>query len=205
MAQRRIEIKKILATTQGRAYAVVGVTIFLIVLMFFLAIRPAFLSITNQNTQNDEKREYLEELTDKENTLKALAKQEIELHSQIDLMNEYLPDKRNDEYFAANIAAIADLYGVDVLVINFNKNEVITDAELIQYTQMLSVPFRISVKGNLADLQLFLGHLENFPAPVRVEGMAYSDKEQEIFVEGTGVKAFTLDIDAVYYFWRFGV
>jgi Tfp pilus assembly protein PilO len=195
---RRINVRKVLATTQGQTYAVAGATIFIVILMVFLAIRPAFLSISDQNAKNDVKRAYLDQLTEFENNLKILAQQKSDMQAQIDELNMVVPDKRNDEFVAANVNAIVQKYQVQLRILTFEKSVETKDPKLAGYPSLLAVPMRLSVSGSLSNLQLFLAELETFPLPISVSAIGYSGTDIQAI---DPLKQIDLDIDAQYYYF----
>ncbi len=195
---RRINVRKVLATTQGQTYAVAGATIFIVILMIFLAIRPAFLSISDQNAKNDVKRAYLEQLIQFENSLKTLSQQKSDMQKEINELNLVMPDKRNDELVTANINAIVQKYQISLRILTFEKSIQSKDPKLAAYTNLLAVPVRISVSGTLQNLQLFLAEMETFPLPISMTAIGYSGSD----IQSTDpLKQIDLDIDAQYFYF----
>lgn len=190
---------KVLATPQGKTYAVLLITLFVAVLMFFLAIRPAFLSITDQNKLNDEKRTYLKQLTDKENALKQLAAQEARYSEEIALLEQFLPDGRNDELVIANISRMAEASGCSVETVSLGPSKLPTKPDIIHITNLLSVEGSIVTKCSLSSMQQLLGSIESFPIPIEVRSIGYSESKVQ---ESLGGKDYDLNMNITYYFWN---
>lgn len=202
MAQRGLSLKTITATTQGKTYTIALVTFFIVILMFFLAIRPAFLSVTDQNAKNEEKRAYLLELTDRENALKQLARQEADNSFKIDVLNQIMPDKRNDEFVVANLSAISDRYNCSLQNVIFQTETLPKVEAAAVYANLFEVPFQITLRCEPQNLQLVIDHLEHFPLPIIMTSITYTNKEAELEEEAqTGL--YTMNILANYYFWKF--
>jgi len=194
---RGITVKKILATTQGRTYAIAGVTIFIVVLMFFLAIRPAFLSISDQNVQNDIKREYLGRLTEYENNLKVLAEQETKYQDKITSLDSYISSKRNDEMVTANLYAMAEKYNCQITVLGFDTNTPPLIPELLEFTNLQRVNINLNIKGSLDNVSQFLGQFENFPVALRITSFSYGGEE----ANPLETEDISFSIQSEYYFW----
>lgn len=196
--QRSGGFRKVLATTQGKTYTVVIVTFFMMVLMFFLAVRPAFLSITDQNEQNQEKREYLEELTAKENALKTLALQESQYQAEIDNLNIFIPHGRNDELVTVNLAELSDLYGCTLAGVNFSPDSLVEDDDLFAHLNLVAVPMDFTTVCPTANQQLMLGGVEGLPLPVRIEDISYAESKEQIEGEET---LYEMSVNGTYYYW----
>lgn len=201
------KVKRILETTRGKTYTVALVTIVTVVLMFAVAIVPAYISVTNQLVENEEKREYIAELQTKEDNLRALTNQEEQYRDQIDLLNTYYPDKEGDEFIMSNVAAIAEKYNAQFVSGNFNRNRRLQDldTELQNYASLRLVPFTATFNGSLSDLQLVIAHLESFPSLIKLESITYGTLEEEGGDEDEEVVDFenTMSVEAIYYHWDY--
>lgn len=171
----------------------------MLVLMFFLAVRPAFLSITDQNEQNQQKREYLEQLTTKENALKQLALQESQYEDEIDSLNELIPQGRNDELVTANLAEMADQYGCVLSQVHFNPDGITEDEDLFIHLNITEVAMDFTTVCPVPNQQLMLGGVEGLPIPIRMEDITLSESKDQ--VEGQE-KLFEMTVNGTYYYWN---
>jgi len=195
---RTTRVRKIMGTPQGKTYTIVLGTFFMLVLMFFLAVRPAFLSITNQNEQNEEKREYIEELTDKENALKQLALQESQYQEEIESLNTFIPRGRNDELLTANLSALADQYNCTLSGVNFNPDALVEDDDLFVHLNLVAVPMDFTTVCPTANQQLMLGGAEALPIPIRIDDISFAESKEQIEGEET---LYELSVNGTYYYW----
>lgn len=202
---RQNRIRRVMATTQGKTYTVAIATFLLVFGMFFLAIRPAFLSITNQNAQNDIKRAYLTGLTEKETILKQLAQQEAELTSEIAYFEELYKIRQDDEFMLANIASIAKNYQCQLISVNFQKRQPSKDPQIAATGLAIELPITINATGSIENLQQFLSHLESFPRAIRIASLTFSTKKTNDSAVENPVSladSFDLVIEANYYFFQ---
>ena len=180
------------------------VTLVTIVLMIALAISPAYLSITNQLKNNEAKKAYLNQLTQKEDNLRILAAQELEYEQEINLINSYFTDKQNDEFILANIAALAELYDVKLVAVTFDDDSLgLPDSLLISVPNIIRTQTTITANGQLENLQLFLASIESFPATITINGLTYGLDEDVEDDEFYLDYPYRLVISAEYFYWGF--
>ena len=100
-------LKQILETTRGSTLGMGGITIFIVVLMIFFAVLPAYRSITDQLKNNEAKNTYLVALQQKKTILDKLALSYKENLDSINYFDLYNNSNLNTETFVANMDAIA--------------------------------------------------------------------------------------------------
>jgi len=198
-------LQDVIQTTRGRTYTVLIVTIIVIVLMFAVAIAPAYLSITNQIKNNDEKRDYLSELEEKETNLRTLAEQELTYTDQIAKLNQYYADQENDEFILANLNSIADNYNVVLSSVSFNNSAKSLPLSALVFPNLTRVQIAIGIQGELANMQLFLAALESFPSTITINTINYGINEEESLSaeERESLPPYAMTLTAEYFFWAY--
>lgn len=197
------QIQKILDTTQGKTYTVILVTAVVIVLMVTFAIAPAYLSITDQFKENEEKRVYIAALDDKQEVLNTLAQQELDYTDQIQILEDLYPNQSDDEFVLANLDAMALHNRCRLMNVTYSRDiKNLPESGLAEFTGLARAPIHVELQGELADLQLFLTQLEQFPVSITINSLTYGltprNNSQEQLDEPL---PYTLSIEAEYFYW----
>jgi len=199
---RSVSLNLVLESTQGKTYAVIIVTVLVVVLLLFVAAVPAYLSITNQIVKNESKAKYLQDLQTKEGNLKTLSEQEKDFLNEIDLVNVYFKDKRNDEFMIANLEKLAEKSSLKMMGVNFEITKAPSIPELGAFGLFSAVPFSASFRGQIKDFEKIVEYLETFPSTLTINSISYS-KQEEGDGGFTADQVFVLAIQAEYYFWNY--
>jgi Tfp pilus assembly protein PilO len=194
-------LQELLKTTQGKTYTVIIVTIILIVLMFSVAIVPAYRSVTDQIAQNRVKSEYLEQLSKKEDILRILANQENQYRQEIDIINQIYQSRQNDEFVLANLNSLANQFNIRISSFGFSNKTLQNSsfAELDSFANLQRITINLSLEGDLQDFQYFLNSLESLPLVISVTNINYglnTSTERDIRYR------YIMNLQAEYYFWN---
>ena len=196
-----------LETRKGKTYTIAIVTIVTVIIMVVFAILPATLSITDKRAEIKVKREYFDQIVEKEAALKSLLQQEGEYSDNIELLNQYLPDDVNDEFVLANLDRYASLSNASLLRIDFKEPEPVQseDPELLPPSQdVLQVPIVISLQADQDEFELFIRRIESFPMLMKVKDISYNNKDILDQTDIADADDFIFNINLVYYIWNNG-
>lgn len=200
---RNRQLAKIIATTQGKTYTTLFVTVAIAILLFVFAIVPAYLSITNKLQENKAKEKYIKDIETNLAILQDLSDQEAEFSDQINLLNELYPLQSNDELIASNLEAMAKKYSCSITNISFADLLTITDftSATNQFPNLVRANISIVVSGNLENLQFFISHIERFPITITINSVTYS-KIKNAEESADQINNYSMTIDAQYFYWK---
>lgn len=164
-------LKQILETTRGSTLGMGGITIFVVVLMIFFAVLPAYRSITDQLKNNEAKTTYFEALQTKKTILDKLAfsyKENLSSINYFDLYNNSVP---NTETFVANIDAIAknhDSVLKDIDLSNGNNYKSPDNSPFIGSLSMSPQKLQMKFYIKLSNVTSLINSLEEFPLTIYI-------------------------------------
>ncbi len=144
---------KITNPVQKEAYTLVGVSLFVVLIMIFLVIRPAVSSAIEQNANNKIKKGYVEAQNEKLMALQSLLEQRSQYSKEIELLSETLPDFYDTEYVIQNF----HLYDESFEDFEITKIEFENDYFVENSTQAMSIPGLKPVKMTVNTLSTFDG------------------------------------------------
>jgi hypothetical protein len=164
-------LKQILETTRGSTLGMGGITLFIVVLMIFFAVLPAYRSITDQLKNNEAKTVYFDALQKKKTVLDKLAfayKENQEVINYFDLYNNPV---RNTETFVANIDAIAKKHDGILVNINLENGTNYKSPDNSPFTttmSMLPQKLQMQFRVKLASVTYLINSLEEFPLTIYI-------------------------------------
>ncbi|MBN1331559.1 type 4a pilus biogenesis protein PilO [Candidatus Dojkabacteria bacterium] len=91
------QFKKLTATPESRTYTVAVVTIVVIVLLVFFAIRPSIASVFDRLNENEDKREFIAKMEQKQANLVSLTNKETQQAAQLELLDDAFPESRRED------------------------------------------------------------------------------------------------------------
>jgi Tfp pilus assembly protein PilO len=161
---RNPQFKKLTETPQRKTYTVAVSTIILVVLMVFFAIRPAVSSIFNRTSENKAKNEVLSKMDAKYQNLLSLSNQQTEKATSLTLLDESMPESRQEEFLTSNLNGVAQDTNVKITGININRNvsKSVVKANALGINSRVA-SFNMGVRGNRSDVINFVSKLEGFP------------------------------------------
>lgn len=179
---RNPQFKKLTETPQTKTYTVVGVSLIIVLLLTFFAIRPSISSVFAQLEKNKDKRDMLERMDKKYNNLISLSSQEQEKQAELDLLAETMPGARQEEFIEANLEKIIIDQGLSIELISFDTRQVKAMLELdslgvnTQYAELV-----ITVGGERTEIIRLIREIENFPRPLNIKEVSIrsADSEEE--------------------------
>jgi hypothetical protein len=202
-------LKQLISTTKGSAISTVAVTLVMVVLMIFLAILPAYRSITDQLKNNEAKETYLQQLQIKKNTLDKLGLDYEDNIDKINFFNKYNSSTLDTETFLANIDALAKSNKAKLTNISIAENSsysAVAESPFIDMVyakaQELSMTFRLQ----LNDVAYLVNSLEKFPLTIYIQSMEITQQSNNTSystmqtLNENGLVE--LDIKGEIYFWN---
>ncbi len=195
------KLNEILKSNKNASFTVGLVTLFVVVLMLFLAILPAYKSITDQIQNNQAKTEYIAKLKEKRSILDKLTLEYDANSELIKQFDEDYPQKQNNEFILATISKIGTLYNVEVSSISFTNKAKSNQLETLP-PSLAIIETNIFLKGKLPDLEKFVAHLEKYPIPLNYSNLDYHYLAEKI--EGTVIPQsvpFVMTLNFEYYYF----
>lgn len=202
-------LKQLISTTKGSAISTGAVTLVMVVLMIFLAILPAYRSITDQLKNNEAKETYLQQLQIKKNALDKLGLDYEDNIEKINFFNQYNNSTLNTETFLANIDAISKS--------NKAKLTNISIAENAAYSAVAESPFKdmvyakaqelaMTFRLQLSDVAYLINSLEKFPLTIYIQNLEILQQSNNTSFSTTQTLAenglVELNIKGEIYFWN---
>lgn len=194
------QLLEYLETKKGKTYFIGVITIVTVSIMLMFAIVPAIKSITDKVAQNKVRQEYLAVLNKREDIIKGLLSEEESSLDEISFLEELLPDRRNDEYFLANINRIA-LNNNNVVLSSKFGNETSSKFKLKGSNDLFlkEVPITLNVQGTIYSLGEFLQQIEEFPSIVSVDNITFTNKN----IRPTNGRDILLSLQVNYYYYQY--
>lgn len=193
------KLSSILETQQGKTYTVFGVTILIVAVMFFFAIRPAYTSITDKIAENNAKELYIDDANAKLLILDELASKKTVNQNAIDLLNDYyLSEKPIESFVTGNIVNLIQDRGLSINSMNFSEPQEVSnnrfeDVNRISQVSQVDVTFNIS--GGLEQIGGVLNEIEGLGKIINVNNFSLSYR-----VDGEN-NTWQASVDMTYYFW----
>jgi hypothetical protein len=143
-----------------------GVTFFVIVMMLFFAILPAYRSITDQLKNNEAKTKYLDALKTKKTVLDKLAVSYEDKITEIDNFNLYNNPVSNTETLVANMDIIAKRNNSQLAYIKFTNDPIYKSPDSSAFTgfaNLSPVKLDMSFHTKVVNISSLMKALEEFP------------------------------------------
>lgn len=198
-------LNQIIHSSKSSTYAVGLITLFITVLIIFLAILPAYKSITDEIANNKVKTQYLQDLNAKKDAMNQLEQQYNDNSTLIDVFNKYNLTRNDNELIIANLEKIAQNFGVQLSNTSFSATAAPTAAPFNGIVNLNTQPYSYELKGTLTNLHSFLAYIETLPIIMNINTISYNHGTTTAGVAGVTVSedpTFTMDLSGVYYFWN---
>ena len=158
------ELRDILKTKKGKTYTVLGITVLTILALFFFAIRPAWVSITDKLAENEAKSKYINDSENKISTIQNVLRDLYDNEDAVSKLDTYLSEKIIQSFVLENLTPMASTNNVKLQYLKFEHVKALTDDDpTVNATYLAKNDFTINISGQLNDLQQFLFELERFP------------------------------------------
>lgn len=179
MRLKNPQLDNLFKTTQNKTYSIVGITILTVGVFIFLAIRPSYSKIMELREEIEKKEALLQKLVKKRENIQYLVAQKDSISEQLIYFDEAMPQKAEEGYMIANLAAIADREGMTLRSISFNREvEREYENETAEHDiQIMQVS--LSLNGDYEQIETFVDHLSKFPRIFDIRSVSYSRDETE--------------------------
>jgi len=196
-------INAILSTIQGKTYTMAIATIVVILLMIVLAIVPAYTSLTDQMALNTLKEKYLVDMDTKQNILNTLFEVRDSNQTSLTLLDTYLKDKINNEYFVASFYQVAEDLNCEFKGASFSAPAVSKNIKNLN-ANVIGIKFSASFICKISGVKPLYARIANFPILVYIDAINYSNKKD---AGGSGTNNFINDnlavsISGEYFYWN---
>jgi Tfp pilus assembly protein PilO len=192
------QFKKLTETPQRKTYTVVFATLILIILMIFLAVRPAIGSIFNRTSENKAKNDILTKMDTKYQNLQILNNERNNKNDSLVLLDEAMPQSRQEEFLVANVKSLAQESDLQVTAININRvagKSILEENAVGMNTKVSGVG--LEVRGRRTNINNFVEKLENFPKILNIRSVVIMPTGGAEF----GASSFNGNIQAEFYYY----
>ena len=204
------KLKKALGTMQGSTISVGSVTLFVVILMIFFAILPAYKSITDQVKNNEAKTKYYNDLVQKKTSLDKLAQSYETNKTIIDFFNLYTTSTPDTEVMTANLDKIAkgNNFVLTSITILDTTGTTSKDSPFINYSNITVKAINLTFEGPLEKTSILLNDLEKFPISINDSTFRISQKKNTGANANTAKQSFIqnnivqISISGEFYFWN---
>lgn len=149
-------------------------TLAIVCVFAFFAIKPTLITITKLNKELKEKREVNKILEKKINNLKKAQIAYAQLIDSLILINRALPEKVGFNQAASQINFLTFSNNLVLLSASFGKFDIVASPS--ESTETNTLDFNISVYGSYPDIKNFLQELENIDRVVQINSVVFSNK-----------------------------
>ena len=149
-------------------------TLAIICVFAFFAIKPTLITITKLNKELKEKQEVNKILEKKINNLNKAQIAYAQVIDYLSLVDKALPEKVDFNQAASQINFLTFSNNLVLLSASFGKFDLVASSPEI--TEVNALDFNISVYGSYADIKNFLQELENIDRVVQIESVVFSSK-----------------------------
>jgi len=201
-------LKRILGTSKGSTLGVGSTTIFIVILMFFFAILPAYRTISDQIKNNETKTKYYNELLQKKATLDKLATSYETNKSVIDYFDIYTESTPNTEALVANIDKIAKANNAILTNVGMTKptTSVLSDSPFQTFSNITSQPIILQFEGKIQYIEELISQLESFPLSINIKSISYIQEslQSDKAVKQSLIENNLMQINVIgeFYFWN---
>lgn len=200
-------ITTLVATQQGKSYAVAAVTLLLMLVMIAFGIFPVVSALFAGIEQNSVKSELLEKMQTKRTILQKLIVEENSKHAVSLALESALPDSLDQVQVINNLNSLAQSTGSTINILNFGTLDTKRDLKIVfNLTSKLDgKSVSISVSGSRAGLERFLSGLEQLRRVVNVRAFTIAKIDPNTLPPGsTQLNLFKMDVQAEVYFGNGG-
>jgi len=181
----------------------------MVVLMIFLAILPAYRSITDQLKNNEAKETYLQQLQIKKNALDKLGLDYEDNIEKIYFFNKYNSSTLDTETFLANLDAMAKSNKAILKEVSIAENSsysAVAESPFLDMQFASAQELTMSFKLQLSDVAYLINTIEKYPLTIYIQSMEITQQSintsystMQTLVENGLVE---LDIKGEIYFWN---
>lgn len=159
-------MKRFLKSPMQKSYTFAGVTIVVILVFLFGAIRPTFVTISRLRTEIAERQIIDNALQAKITALQSLNVEFSRNEESLDLLNALYPENSDFSLLMANLERISSTYGqtLENLEIAVEETQVVPGQDIDTVAPSITrVQVRMVVMGNRSRVTDLIDHIENLP------------------------------------------
>ena len=160
-----------------RAYTRVILSLLTVTFFIFFAIRPTFKTIAQLMRQVKDQKNISAELEKKINNLSEAQKNYLVIESELNLVEDALPQKAEIILLAKQIEALARQSGIVIVNLRFNDINLVESQKREEEKQ--DIKFSFNALGNYPDLKNFLRDLMSLRRIVLVEAFSFQTGKSE--------------------------
>ena len=160
-----------------RAYTGVILSLLTVTFFIFFAIRPTFKTIAQLMRQVKDQKNISAELEKKINNLSEAQKNYLVIESELNLVEDALPQKAEIILLAKQIEALARQSGIVIVNLRFNDINLVESQKREEEKQ--DIKFSFNALGNYPDLKNFLRDLMSLRRIVLVEAFSFQTGKSE--------------------------
>jgi Tfp pilus assembly protein PilO len=172
-------VQRLLNTPQKKTYTFLGVTLLLILVLLFGAIRPTLVTITQLRAQIKESKRVEARLQQKINTLNSFQKDYNRLEDDFQMLNYYFPKDSDYSLLMANLESIIKSYGFELSNLSVESVEEESHEQTGKYAGMVPVEASIRIVGNQNDLIDLMEYLEGLPIILEITSVRFAPGEAD--------------------------
>ena len=167
-------------SVQGKTISTGLLTLLMLNLVFWVAIKPTISQAIALHTQSQEYEEVYQQLHAKNETITKVYEQFQDMKPQLKTFNYYFPYDGDFSLVIANLHKIAQAYGFNLQQISFSERITKQIRKTVSGKLLLLQPttFTCQLKGPLANLNSFITHWENTPFLPKVISITYGAQTQ---------------------------
>ncbi len=174
-------MKRFLQSPMRKTYSFAGVTLIVVAIFLFGAIRPTLVTISRLRTEIKERESIDQILQYKLNTLQALSVDYTEREDNLSFIDDLYPSNSDFSILMANLERITSKYEFTLQSLQIgNEDDANAEQEALADPNALSqVQARMIVEGSRNRLVELVDHIENLPEVPDVERVTFSPSDNE--------------------------
>jgi Tfp pilus assembly protein PilO len=195
-------LRNFIATTQGKSYTVVVVTVLLVIVIFLAGVFPALSSIFLQIEQNNSRTEALSQIETKRQTLRTLTAEEAEKRAVALSLDANLPSELDQIGIFTSLSNIAEDSGGELVAATFVSIELRRNLPTVFGTPLAldGIVINLTVEGDRTELEEFITLMEESRRIFNIMNMSLFKVDETTFT-GDTLSQFKMDMQVEAYFW----
>jgi Tfp pilus assembly protein PilO len=203
---RTQRLNEILEDSQNKSYFVAAVTVIFAILFVVFAILPAFSSVINQNTENDQIREAIEDVEKKIETIQGMVNEQETKGAVLGFFDDIFPENNDpQEDIVADLFARAE--DREIIVLSSTFSEQVNDTEVrVQWAIRENVRtgmIQMQLSGSKDQLFDFIQEIEDLGRIYAIDSMSiFADTDETLLdIDTLGEQRYRLNASIMYFYW----
>ncbi|MBD3280530.1 hypothetical protein GF389_03330 [Candidatus Dojkabacteria bacterium] len=193
------QLQKLAETPESRTYTVAVTTVVLVVLLLFFAIRPSVSSVFDRLNQNEDKRDYINRLEQKQQNLVTLTAKETDQEEELDLLDQAFPEARKEEEVADLIINLVDANSLEFHSLDHKEAEDQSNIEDVIGTNVRYANMTLRVSGPRTSVWALVEDMESLNRIFNITKVGLSSRIDE---DGSLSKTYDADIAFYFYYYK---